>query len=89
MLNYFQVFRSADQKRKHEVDHNVLSKIDPYLVTDLFDFQKEGICFGVSRGGRVLLADDMGLGKTIQALGVAHYYVSEWPLLIATPSSMK
>ena len=77
--------------RKHtlEVDLSVLSKIDPQLVTDLFDFQKEGICFGVSREGRVLIADDMGLGKTIQALGIAHYYIQNWPMLIATPASMK
>lgn len=31
----------------------------------------------------------MGLGKTIQALGIAHYYVEEWPLLILCPSSMR
>ncbi|KAK4290029.1 hypothetical protein Pmani_037048 [Petrolisthes manimaculis] len=31
----------------------------------------------------------MGLGKTIQALGVAVYYRSEWPLLVVTPSSVR
>ncbi|EFX90427.1 hypothetical protein DAPPUDRAFT_232046 [Daphnia pulex] len=31
----------------------------------------------------------MGLGKTLQALGLAHYYLADWPLLILTPSSMK
>ncbi|XP_042207118.1 SWI/SNF-related matrix-associated actin-dependent regulator of chromatin subfamily A-like protein 1 [Homarus americanus] len=46
-------------------------------------------CFGVSRNGRCMIADDMGLGKTIQALGVAVYYRTEWPLLVVTPSSVR
>ncbi|KRT78671.1 helicase [Oryctes borbonicus] len=31
----------------------------------------------------------MGLGKTFQALAIASYYQSDWPLLVATTSSMK
>ncbi|XP_038058239.1 DNA annealing helicase and endonuclease ZRANB3-like isoform X2 [Patiria miniata] len=31
----------------------------------------------------------MGLGKTIQAISVAYFYRSEWPLLIVVPSSMR
>ena len=31
----------------------------------------------------------MGLGKTLQALSIAYFYRSEWPLLIITPSSMR
>ena len=45
--------------------------------------------FGVVRGGRVLIADDMGLGKTIQALGIASYYSSDWPMLVVVPSSVR
>jgi SWI/SNF-related matrix-associated actin-dependent regulator 1 of chromatin subfamily A len=41
----------------------VLSKIEKSLVDTLLDFQKDGIVFGVSRGGRCLLGDDMGLGE--------------------------
>lgn len=36
-----------------------------------FDFQRAGIEFVASRGGRALIADDMGLGKTAQGLGFA------------------
>lgn len=32
---------------------------------NLYEFQKKGIEFGVSRFGRVLLGDEMGVGKTI------------------------
>ena len=32
------------------------------------EFQKQGILFGLARGGRCLLGDEMGLGKTLQAL---------------------
>jgi len=37
-------------------------KIDPVIVGALLEFQREGVSFGISRGGRVLIADDMGLG---------------------------
>lgn len=66
-----------------------LSRIDKTLVENLMPFQREGICFGISRKGRCLIADDMGLGKTVQGLGIAHYYYSDWPLLIVTPSSVR
>lgn len=36
-----------------------------------------------------MIADDMGLGKTIQAISVACYYRSEWPLLVVCPASVK
>ena len=45
--------------------------------------------FSIRHDGRVLIADDMGLGKTIQAICVASYYRTEWPLLIITPSSLR
>lgn len=54
----------------------------------LLPFQREGVHFALNRGGRIILADDMGLGKTIQALAIANYYKSEWPLLIIAPASL-
>lgn len=83
------ILKTLQPKISGEVDDSLLSRIDPVLVDSLFEFQKEGIVFGISRHGRVLIADDMGLGKTIQALGIAHYYRNEWPLLIVSPSSMR
>lgn len=52
-------------------------------------FQQEGVCYGISKNGRCIIADDMGLGKTIQALGIAHYFQDTWPLLIVAPSSVR
>ncbi|XP_046406461.1 SWI/SNF-related matrix-associated actin-dependent regulator of chromatin subfamily A-like protein 1 [Ischnura elegans] len=66
-----------------------LSKIEPVLLAALMPFQEEGVRYGISRNGRCLIADEMGLGKTIQALGIAHYYLKDWPLLIVCPSSVK
>ena len=43
--------------------------------------------------GRILLSDEMGLGKTVTALAIASYYyaqdVTEWPLLILCPASLR
>ncbi|KAK7169549.1 hypothetical protein R3I93_005506 [Phoxinus phoxinus] len=66
-----------------------LSHVDQHLTRSLMPFQRDGVNFAVSRQGRLLLADDMGLGKTIQAICIAAYYRSEWPLLVVAPSSVR
>ncbi|XP_041366141.1 SWI/SNF-related matrix-associated actin-dependent regulator of chromatin subfamily A-like protein 1 [Gigantopelta aegis] len=66
-----------------------LSKVDQGLVDSLMPFQREGVDFAISKNGRILLADDMGLGKTIQAIAVADFYRSSWPLLVVCPSSVR
>jgi len=81
-----QTFRTPRTLLPENID---ISDIEPYLHDNLMPFQKEGIQYGVSRGGRVLIADDMGLGKTVQALGLASYYRQSWPVLIICPSSMR
>lgn len=75
--------------KKVPADYIDLFGLDSRLLDALMPFQTEGVKFGISLGGRVMLADDMGLGKTIQALGIACHYRSEWPLLVVTPSSMR
>jgi SWI/SNF-related matrix-associated actin-dependent regulator 1 of chromatin subfamily A len=55
----------------------------------MFEFQKVGVQFGISKFGRVLLGDEMGVGKTIQALGVSYAFKHDWPLLIIVPASLK
>lgn len=77
---------SGKQAATEEVD---LSPIGSELVDKLMAFQKEGLRFGVSHGGRFLLADDMGLGKTVQAVCLCAYYKAEWPVLVICPSSVK
>lgn len=49
----------------------------------------QGVEFAVNHYGRVLIGDEMGVGKSIQALAIAYIYITEWPLLILTPSSLK
>ncbi|KAF8821191.1 SWI2/SNF2-containing protein [Cardiosporidium cionae] len=59
------------------------------LEQQLKPFQLEGIEFGLSRNGRVLIGDEMGLGKTLQSLAIAAYYCDDWPLLVVCPSSIR
>ena len=66
-----------------------LSSVEKHILDNLMPFQKEGVKFGVTRGGRILLADDMGLGKTVQALALASYYSHTWPVLIVCQSNLK
>lgn len=40
-----------------------LSAIEPTLADALLSFQKEGVCFGILKQGRCMIADDMGLGE--------------------------
>jgi SWI/SNF-related matrix-associated actin-dependent regulator 1 of chromatin subfamily A len=52
-------------------------------------FQREGVKFVLSHGGRALVGDEMGLGKTVQAVAVMAAFRDEWPCLIITPSSLR
>lgn len=55
---------------------------------ELYGYQKAGIEYIISKGGRALLADDMGLGKTVQAIGFAKHYQSDWPVVVVAPASL-
>lgn len=59
------------------------------LVKRLYDFQSDGVDFGIKNYGRVLIGDEMGVGKTVQALALATCYQSEWPCLILCPATLK
>ena len=64
-------------------------KIPKSLYNIMMPFQRAGVEYAVSRGGRVLIGDEMGLGKTIQAIALMSNYVSEWPALVICPSGIK
>jgi SWI/SNF-related matrix-associated actin-dependent regulator 1 of chromatin subfamily A len=64
-------------------------RLPRHVRESLLEFQREGVLFALSRHGRVLIGDEMGLGKTIQAIAIASAYMTEWPLLVVCPSSMR
>ena len=59
------------------------------FLSVLYQFQKDGINFGIERKGRILLADEMGVGKSIPAIGISLLFKENWPVLIICPSSLK
>lgn len=59
--------------------HNL--RVEPY------DYQKEGILFGLNRR-RLLIGDEPGLGKTLQSIGIVDT-ASAYPCLVICPSSLK
>ncbi|XP_055386606.1 SWI/SNF-related matrix-associated actin-dependent regulator of chromatin subfamily A-like protein 1 [Condylostylus longicornis] len=77
------------RESKEEIDFSFLPTIEPKLVSCLMEFQKEGVCFGIAKQGRILIADEMGLGKTLQALAIADYFKEDWPILITTTASTR
>ncbi|CAD2219928.1 hypothetical protein AGDE_13483 [Angomonas deanei] len=70
-----------NDKEKDELEMDV-------VYQQLKPFQKKGVEFILTRGGRGMIADSMGLGKTVQAICVAHYYRQEWPVLVVCPMSL-
>ncbi|XP_006811177.1 DNA annealing helicase and endonuclease ZRANB3-like [Saccoglossus kowalevskii] len=70
-------------------EDRVLDCLPTVLNEKLLPFQRDGVKYAIHKKGRCLIGDEMGLGKTIQAIAVAYYYKSEWPLLIVVPSSLK
>ena len=83
LLNLFKIDKIDDNNA------SCLQSIEPKLSDALMEFQKEGVCFGIAKQGRCLIADEMGLGKTYQALGIADFYRSDWPLLICTTAATR
>ena len=61
----------------------------PKILECAYEFQKEGVEYGIQKFGRMLLGDEMGVGKTVQAIGLAYIYKNDWPMLIITPASLK
>lgn len=61
----------------------------PGLKRELFPFQKQGVAFIESRGGRALIGDEMGLGKTIQALAWLQLHPEKRPAVIVVPAHLK
>lgn len=66
-----------------------LENLPEAMQKKIYEFQKQGITFGISNFGRILLGDEMGVGKTLQAIGIMYIYNIDWPLLIICPSSLK
>lgn len=67
----------------------LLKMVPEPMLSNLYDYQKEGVAFAVAHGGKVLLADEMGVGKSRQGLALLAVYRFEWPCLIVCPSSLK
>ena len=42
-----------------------LENLPEAMQKKIYEFQKEGITFGISNFGRILLGDEMGVGKTL------------------------
>ena len=95
-IKYRETITKSNKKSTKEIkldftkdpQKSIDSLSDKFLQA-LYDFQKDGIKFGIERKGRILLADEMGVGKTVQAIGIALMYKEEWPVLIICPSSLK
>jgi len=83
------VIKAVHEETRNVDEKTCLEQIDGTLVSTLLDFQKSGICFGINKKGRCMIADDMGLGKSRQAIGIADFYRDDWPLLIITNASTR
>ncbi len=92
IVERLQMLRAAHEARENRGDKvtQPLNEILPVGICEaLMEFQWDGVHFALRHGGRCLIGDDMGLGKTLQAIAVARIYMSEWPLLVICPSSLR
>lgn len=57
-------FDYKNEENDYKKDRS-LGTLPEELSKNLYEFQKQGIEFGVKRFGRILLGDEMGVGKTL------------------------
>ena len=97
VIKFRQIINQSNNKKSTIQVNLDFSKDEPKSIDNLpanflsilYQFQKDGINFGIERKGRILLADEMGVGKSIQAIGISLLYKENWPVLIICPSSLK
>jgi SNF2 family DNA or RNA helicase len=95
LLEAVRTSENAKDRKKTQEHHEQLTRYLANLPLQMrqerpvMEFQKEGILFGLSRGGRCLLGDEMGLGKTLQALAIIASYASDLPALVIAPSALR
>jgi SWI/SNF-related matrix-associated actin-dependent regulator 1 of chromatin subfamily A len=92
-INY-SILKFSNDIEKIQIDYSKdrihsIFELPSSMLTNLYEFQKVGIEFGIKKKGRMLLADEMGVGKTIQAIGISGVFKENWPVLIICPSSLK
>ena len=91
-LSILKIQRKAKEEKIDYTKDNKERDVDTLpksIKNTLYDFQIEGIKFGIEHHCRFLLADEMGVGKTIQAISLCYLYREDWPVLIVCPGSMK
>jgi len=86
-----EVKQQLDMKKNHPsyaIDDPDFDQSYLNLKLPLYNYQKAGVTYGISKNGRFLLGDDMGLGKTPQAIALAAHYRKDWPVLVLAPASL-
>ena len=94
--NFTKIILDEDEEQISLLDYSndlinkkKLENLPKQILNNLYEFQKEGIQFGIEHHCRILLGDEMGVGKTIQALALSYLFKEDWPVLIVCPASMK
>jgi len=82
------VSRAMEVAIAHDVAE-AYARVPKALDAKMFDFQREGVKYALSRRGRALIGDEMGLGKTVQACALLACYRDELPALILVPTSLR
>lgn len=91
----FQTSKKIEDWRKEETIQTAISEIELQLPKNLeqvlHPFQKQGVAFVESKGGRALIADDMGLGKSCQSITWVELHKNDpiYPVLIVCPAAVK
>ncbi|XP_054821419.1 uncharacterized protein LOC129320183 isoform X2 [Prosopis cineraria] len=90
--HFFATERWTPCRPEHLPDDKVdelIGTLPRALLDALLPFQRDGLRFGLRRGGRCLIADEMGLGKTLQAIAIAGCFLNEGSILVVCPAVLR
>lgn len=88
-VNFGKDFEYHRELNKYKSQQEIIELLPESLSKNLYNFQKQGVEFGVNNFGRILLGDEMGVGKTLQAIAIMYAFKASWPLMIFCPPSLK
>lgn len=78
-----------DPSTMTDIEYKWSEFVDSEIYRSLTPTQRNGVLFGLERGGKVLFGDENGIGTIGEVLALIECYKEEWPVLVICPNILR